>query len=129
MSNNNTHTIYTQLLESSLVGDNLDITYKEVKDFKWHRQQASPNWGLLHDLMIDPASRGCLEGSGRDANYYKTKVQLWQPPVDAFKVGFTNSLLPMDLPDAPSTDKTTHSGGGDSNQATEDGGDDSEDEL
>ena len=38
------------------VGDALEATYKGVKDFKWHRAQASPNWALLEDKAKAPGT-------------------------------------------------------------------------
>jgi hypothetical protein len=112
---------YKQLMDCGLVAENLDVTYKEVKDFKWHRTQASPNWGLLEELVKEASARGSVEGSGRNTDFYNS-VLMWQPPSEAFKVGFTNKLLPIAPPDAPTVSKASAS-------TTTGGDDDSEDEL
>jgi hypothetical protein len=34
----------------------METTHLAVKDFKWHRAQASPNWGLLEAKAKDLAA-------------------------------------------------------------------------
>mmetsp|Transcript_52468 Transcript_52468/g.90118 ORF Transcript_52468/g.90118 Transcript_52468/m.90118 type:complete len:146 (+) Transcript_52468:516-953(+) len=127
--------------DSGLVGDGLKTTYKAVKDFKWHRAQASPNWALLEDKLTSATAREEASSStnekldgGRDgeadsngklenksAEYYRS-LQLWKPPPAAQVLGLHNSLAP---PSAAAETPAAQQRG-----ETGDGSDDSdEDEL
>jgi hypothetical protein len=120
--------LQNQLLDCGLVGDNLDLTYLEVKDFKWHRTQASPNWGLLDELISEPTGRGTFQlptNTAVDGEFYSSE-KLWKPPAEAFTIGFTNSLLPISAPTPPTPPPTSSTS---SNQNDANDGDSDEDEL
>ena len=72
-----------QCLDCGLVDEALATTYKSVKDFKWHRAQASPNWGLLEDKVAALAG-GKFDDKGRTAAHYQVRHKgplsaLWLP--------------------------------------------------
>lgn len=53
--------IYNNQIRIAVRADRLagspEFAWKDVKDFKWHRTQASPNWGLLpEDQWAEPVA-------------------------------------------------------------------------
>ena len=64
-------------------------TYKQVKDFKWHRAQASPNWCLL-------PSRDTSNDALTEADFAKADAERkWAPPEVAVPFQLWNLLLPL----------------------------------
>jgi len=99
----------------------------QVKDFKWHRAQRSPNWSTcLEAIAAADTLEAAVEDTGRAkaiALADRCRAQmLWKAPPAAACIGFANALTPAPATVAvplatPATTSTTA------------GGDDDEDEL
>jgi hypothetical protein len=121
-------------------------TYKQVKDFKWHRAQASPNWRLLpsrEDSSATTAGTTAVcggDGSGATETELAAadEERRWTPPPAAAELQLWNMLLPLPPADGAgdgaakgddSNGRSSGGGGGGGGGGGEDNEDEDEDEL